>query len=1240
MTIRAKTGFPPGLKLWTENGNLNYRIEVGRLNKETLGALKNGKQKILDLLNSHHSDQIILFPLAENQKALWFLHELSPSSSAYNIALSFKIRNEFNSSNIKRAFDILIHRHWPLKSKFITLPDPEEQVYQCVFNSSKQFFEIIDCPDNTEYMKQTVIEKYKLPFNLAEDSLIKVYLFRSKRESVLLINVHHIICDGLSLKLLFEQFIELYHDFETGRKPDTTPAPNDYQVYIEKQTQFLLSNESLKQFDYWKNVLKSASPRIEMKTDFLRPPIPLFEGSTLFFRLKEEPYNKISNYVKNNNTTTYVFLFTVFELFLAKLSRQNNFCIGTPVAARTDQYFESNFGYFLNMLPIPADVAEAYIFHDQINKNKKKILDALDNQDYPFPLLVDKLAPNRDASRTPQFQIMFNLMNRKTLGPLIDLLKPTKDELELNFDSLTLSPFKINDQEGQFDLTLEVLDDSSALYCALKYNTSLFKKETVEKFQEEIIQLIDFVLQDDERVIPLTLNKVSPSFQEKQSEKPEIIINLTGTFTVENLISYFQFWLDQMEYPHQINDVVYNQIEQQLLNPKSEFYRYPNSYNLVFIRIDDWINKENKDHKKQIESAYQKYEQFAAALDSFTRTSSAHLLITLCPSSVKSLQDKSISQLINDLESKINKLALKYQSVYFIHYHEILNDYHVREYDEPLGENLGHLPFTEDFSIGLSTIVCRKIYTTLKPPFKAVVFDCDGTLWKGVLGEDGISGLSLGKAEIKLQQFALDLYNKGYVLCLCSKNEEEDIFEVFSSHPHMLLKNEHIAFRRINWKSKPENLISIAREMNVSLNSIVFVDDNPIECVKVRMVLPEVLAIQKKNNCNNIDYITNSFAFDILKLTEEDKLRSKHYLIDQHRQSFHEKSLSFADFIQGLKLQIDIQPINEETMSRVSQLSFRTNQFNFTTIRRTEREIKQLLKDRKNHIYTVKLKDRFGDYGLIAVMILQEYDNKSIRIDSFFVSCRALGKGVEHEMIQFIVRFAQQKHCSHLIFPFNKTKKNTPAKIFLTTYFNNHVCDTDKQTLIYCVPLEQAQKVVFKPDQISEPQKNDEPQKSDKPHESEISSQILERNAFISKVSQKYYSGELIRDAILKNTQQNRKPLSTGKTNSRTEKILLKYWQQVLNVEHLDVKENFFEIGGRSILIPQILIKLKKFENIDLHIVHMFQYPTIKSLAQFIEGSQQTQLLKTSQKLAKNQKTAIQQQKERIAMARLKNTRI
>ena len=175
MTIRAKTGFPPGLKLWTENGNLNYRIESGRLNKETLGALKNGKQKILDLLNSRHSDHIILFPLAENQKALWFLHELSPSSSAYNIALSFKIRNEFNSSNIKRAFDILIHRHWPLKSKFIILPDPEEQVYQCVFNSSEQFFEIIDCPDNTEYMKQTVIYTVNYSLNSNTENIDENY---------------------------------------------------------------------------------------------------------------------------------------------------------------------------------------------------------------------------------------------------------------------------------------------------------------------------------------------------------------------------------------------------------------------------------------------------------------------------------------------------------------------------------------------------------------------------------------------------------------------------------------------------------------------------------------------------------------------------------------------------------------------------------------------------------------------------------------------------------------------------------------------------------------------------------------------------------------------------------------------------------------------------------------------------------------------------------------------------------
>jgi FkbH-like protein len=220
------------------------------------------------------------------------------------------------------------------------------------------------------------------------------------------------------------------------------------------------------------------------------------------------------------------------------------------------------------------------------------------------------------------------------------------------------------------------------------------------------------------------------------------------------------------------------------------------------------------------------------------------------------------------------------------------------------------------------------------------VLDCDQTLWSGVCGEDGASGICLDAPRRSLQEFMRAQRDAGKLLAICSKNNEEDVRQVFEHRNDMPLRAEHIAAWRTNWNPKSENLKSIAQELNLGLDSLIFVDDNPVECAEVEANCPEVLVLQLPEDCERIPaFLKHCWAFDQLRITSEDRRRVESYSQNRDREVLRTQSMSLADFIAGLNLQIQISSMSTDQLSRMSQLTQRTNQFNCTTIRRSEAEL-------------------------------------------------------------------------------------------------------------------------------------------------------------------------------------------------------------------------------------------------------------------------------------------------------------
>jgi FkbH-like protein len=318
---------------------------------------------------------------------------------------------------------------------------------------------------------------------------------------------------------------------------------------------------------------------------------------------------------------------------------------------------------------------------------------------------------------------------------------------------------------------------------------------------------------------------------------------------------------------------------------------------------------------------------------------------------------------------------------------------------------------------------------------KCLVLDCDNTLWGGVVGEDGLAGIKLGttfpgSAYQAFQQEILNLYHRGVILALCSKNNESDVLEVLREHPEMILKEEHFATSQINWNDKASNLVQISNDLNISLDSLVFVDDKAFECDWVRKQLPEVTVFHLDGKTSSYRHaLGDAGMFDTLIFSLEDRQRSEMYGLTNERKRLLESSSSLEEYLTGLKLRAEIGIPKNNEISRISQLTQKTNQFNLTTRRYTEGDIQNFLEEKESAVYYLRLSDRISDLGIVGVVILK-FEGEQAEIDSFLFSCRALGRGAEDALFYFILNQMVENGVTHLKGVYMSTAKNSQVSDF------------------------------------------------------------------------------------------------------------------------------------------------------------------------------------------------------------------
>jgi amino acid adenylation domain-containing protein/FkbH-like protein len=1189
--------FPKHLELWIDDDVLKYRVEEKELDSSKTDFLKSNKDFFKEILRNTKSKKIKVLPLAHNQKAIWFIGAVNPSNVSYNISLAAEVQGTLNIDALRITLSSLIEQHQSLRTIFAVLPGIDNTVCQIVLDKISPAIEQIDgLKLSDEQIKILLNKKYRLPFDLENGPLLRLTIVNKSDSAILSFNFHHITCDAISLRNLLNEFINIYDSLIQNTNILKISPASDYNNFIFDQIEFLNSEKGESQIDYWVNQLHGRSHTLNLPAKFKRPSVHQFNGSTLLFKIEGEMFHNLWSIAKNNNVTFNVLLFSAFEFFISKISGQGDFCVGLPAAARTNKIFEDIFGYLINMLPLACSIRSQESFIDFLNENKIRLYESLENQDIPFPIIVEKISPKRDLSRTPIFQVIFNYLNKKSLGCLLHFLGDSETTEYSSWGSVFIKPYKIFDQEGQVDLTLEIVDDESKLLCALKFNSDLFDNDSINLFKDEFLRILDLII-NDLSFKPSWLSDENPL----KPEKPLLNINITGTFTVEPVEPYLEFWLKKFGVTPLITFPGYNQVFSQLLNPGSEFNSNISGYNILLIRFEDWIKDKNSegsisDFSKKVDEIE---DAFSVAIQLNTQ---GKYILAFCPPSPGILKNPILSEIIAEAENRLTSILKSKSNILVLNSGELLDTYDIHDYYEELGEEIGHIPFSDNFFISLSTIIARKIHLSFSLPFKAIAVDCDNTLWKGVVAEEGPTGVKVGPGEKALQEFLIEQNKSGILICLCSKNREEDVFEVFDKNDQMVLKREHLSFYKINWNPKSENLIQLAKDINIGLDSFVFIDDNPMECAEVRNNTPEVLTIQLPEDGINIKQLNNSWIFDKLRITDEDRKRSEKYREEAVRINFRSSFKTYKDFITGLNLKVEIKPFQDGNISRISQLTYRTNQFNFTTLRKSESEIKNLSFDKNVDCFQVTLSDRFGDYGLTGVIIVNKSSGYSV--ETFLLSCRVLGKGVEHFLISFLGEKARLNNSVYLTVSFRKTDKNTPAENFINSNFGDFG-HYSNEIQIFNIPVERAIGFTFDPDSnIS----NQEFSEDEKTKDSVGLTKNQNRNDFYYLILEKFLTLDKIIAELNKNLViRSASDLVPDQRYKQTEKNVMSVWQQILKSDNFNNTDNFFDIGGHSVLIPQIVIKLFRQFNIQINIVDIFQFPTVRELAAFIDGESKTE---------------------------------
>ena len=528
-------------------------------------------------------------------------------------------------------------------------------------------------------------------------------------------------------------------------------------------------------------------------------------------------------------------------------------------------------------------------------------------------------------------------------------------------------------------------------------------------------------------------------------------VAILSSFTLNGLSEILHVKSSELGIRYQSYLGGYNQYNQELLDSQSEYYKFSPDVTFLILDIRNFLGENFhfpyniSDNERKL-LVNEKINQIENIIKCFEKNLNSKLIITnfnipsYSPNGItETKSDFGFHEMIEELNRSLRNISKTHSSVYIYDFNHFVSKYgekNIFDYRQfHVGDIQIALNFIPSFAYDLMSYI-KPITGTNK---KCIVLDLDNTLWGGIIGEDGFDGIELGhssngKAFVDFQKELLSLWNHGIILAINSKNNFDDAIKVINEHPNMILREKNFASIQINWNDKAQNLKQIAEEINIGLNSIAFFDDDKINRERIKQEFPEVLTIEIPDDPSQFSSILKNLNdFNVLQRTDEDIKRGQMYAQQRERKELEKSISNLDDFLEQLDIKVKMKNSSEFLIPRISQLTLKTNQFNLTTRRYQEEEIRNFTNDHKFIVGCAQVLDKFGDNGITGVYIINKQD-KIWSIDTFLLSCRIMGRGVENGILSQILIDAKHNGVEEIRANFIPTQKNKPAENFLPDF--------------------------------------------------------------------------------------------------------------------------------------------------------------------------------------------------------------
>jgi amino acid adenylation domain-containing protein len=510
------------VKIWADNGQLRCDTPKGVLTPELRAALNGHKAEILALLQEASSvgqrrqppmqpgrrDGDL--PLSFAQQRLWFIDQLEPNSSLYNIAKAFHIRGALQLAALEQSLNEIIRRHEVLRTTFRSVDGQPLQRIASWLTIPFTILDLTDCPEKERQEKalRLVNKEACRPFVLADGPLLRALVVRlAADDHILLLTMHHIVSDGWSMGILCRELSALYDGYNNGRPSRLDPLPVQYADFAQWQRDWLKGEVLQSQVDYWKDRIANI-PTLQLPTDRSRPAMQSYRGARQSTVLADELCQALKDLSQKERASLFMTLVAAFNVLLCRYSGQEDVVIGTPIAGRNRSEVEGLIGFFVNTLVLRTDLSGDPTFRELLSRVRNGALDAYAHQDLPFEKLVEEMGPQRNLSYAPLSQVMFAFQNFP--------------DSPLTMSDCSVHPVDLDSGTAKFDLTLQISRESHGMRCVLTYNTDLFYEQTIARMLGNFKALLEAVVVNPDR-------RVSELEILTEAERHQLLIEWNGT---------------------------------------------------------------------------------------------------------------------------------------------------------------------------------------------------------------------------------------------------------------------------------------------------------------------------------------------------------------------------------------------------------------------------------------------------------------------------------------------------------------------------------------------------------------------------------------------------------------------------------------------------------------------------------------------------------------------------------------